>query len=177
MEQTNSAVSDLACDRPTARYPQGRRGTRAGYQAHGKLREPACAECQAAHVEACQARWQGLSPEQRDEVRLANREARAKYMDRSPERVETARVKYRRTNRGIIRDAKSKPCADCGVTYPYYVMQFDHIGGKDFNIGQIGPTGSRTKLFAEIAKCEVVCANCHAERSYQRLLEQGRIVI
>lgn len=72
------------------------------------------------------------------------------------------------TNREIIRAAKEVPCADCGIEYPYYVMQFDHLGEKKFNIGQTGPSCAREKLLAEIAKCEVVCANCHSERSYQR---------
>ncbi|OZE35613.1 hypothetical protein CH259_16425 [Rhodococcus sp. 05-2254-4] len=54
------------------------------------------------------------------------------------------------------------------MQYPYYVMQFDHLGDKHFNIGQMGPTSGRARLVAEIAKCEVVCANCHAERTFRR---------
>lgn len=76
---------------------------------------------------------------------------------------------------GIIRKAKSVPCADCKVQYPYYVMQFDHLPGtshsKEFKLGLRSQNVSVSKVVAEIAKCEVVCANCHAERSYQRLME------
>lgn len=69
----------------------------------------------------------------------------------------------------ILRDAKAKPCADCGVQYPFYVMQFDHLGDKEFTVASFpNTTGSPSRLLREIAKCEVVCANCHAERTYQR---------
>src|SRR5262245_32092473 len=30
----------------------------------------------------------------------------------------------------LMREAKDKPCADCGVWYPYYVMDFDHREGE-----------------------------------------------
>jgi len=71
-------------------------------------------------------------------------------------------------NRAIIQDSKALPCADCDVAYPYYVMQFDHLGDKQFGIGQSVGQVSQGRLRAEIAKCEVVCANCHAERTHQR---------
>lgn len=72
-------------------------------------------------------------------------------------------------NRALIRAAKDKPCADCDGRYPYYVMQFDHLDRSDkkFNIGQIGPTIGMARVLNEIAKCDVVCANCHAERTHQ----------
>lgn len=88
-----------------------------------------------------------------------------------PAKKKINKDRYRSKNKAIINSAKDKPCADCGVRYPPYVMTFDHLDPtiKDFNIGIIGPTISRARLIAEIAKCEVVCANCHAERSYQQL--------
>lgn len=72
--------------------------------------------------------------------------------------------------RGIIREAKNVPCADCHMTYPYYVMQFDHVRGeKLFDVGTFIATNlSIRSLHREIAKCEVVCANCHAERTHRR---------
>jgi hypothetical protein len=74
--------------------------------------------------------------------------------------------------RAIIRQAKEKPCTDCGVQHPFYVMDFDHRPGetKLFALGSVGARVrvSLQRLLAEIAKCDVVCANCHRERTYQR---------
>jgi hypothetical protein len=65
--------------------------------------------------------------------------------------------------------AKNQPCADCQKLYPPYVMQFDHVRGrKAFTISSKGMEVSRARLLAEIAKCDVVCANCHAERTHRR---------
>lgn len=77
--------------------------------------------------------------------------------------------------KAYLRKVKDVPCTDCGVRYPFYVMQFDHLGDKTFNIGMQGRNGnvSWAKLSREVAKCEVVCANCHAERTYQRMQQQG----
>lgn len=62
-----------------------------------------------------------------------------------------------------------QPCADCGVRYPYYVMQWDHLGGKEFTIAQaFNRQWSRARIEAEIAKCELVCANCHCLRTHER---------
>ena len=75
----------------------------------------------------------------------------------------------KRKKRAWIAEQKEKPCADCGVSYPYFVMQFDHvIGEKLFNIGGGSWRDySYEAISEEIAKCEIVCANCHAFRSWQ----------
>lgn len=61
---------------------------------------------------------------------------------------------------------------DCGQSYPFYVMDLDHVperGPKLFNLGSVGRIGcGMAKLLAEIAKCDPVCANCHRIRSYER---------
>lgn len=71
--------------------------------------------------------------------------------------------------REIIETAKDRPCMDCGIKYPYYVMDFDHVRGeKLYNIAaQLGMM-SYPKIKAEIEKCEVVCANCHRKRTHER---------
>lgn len=67
----------------------------------------------------------------------------------------------------IIKQAKDVPCADCGKRYPHYVMDFDHVReGKLANVSNLAK-GNVDTLLAEIAKCDVVCANCHRERTYR----------
>lgn len=65
---------------------------------------------------------------------------------------------------------KSQPCTDCGKSYPPYVMDFDHVSGvKIDNVSMIARRGwSVKRLEDEMAKCEVVCANCHRIRIYLR---------
>ena len=78
----------------------------------------------------------------------------------------------REKTKATIRAAKDVPCADCGMRYPYYVMQFDHRPGeiKLFEVSDLGRKGSYSwaTIRREIAKCDAVCANCHAERTHQR---------
>lgn len=74
--------------------------------------------------------------------------------------------------RAFIRGIKeSTPCADCGRIFHFAAMQFDHIPGrgpKEFSIGNGPQSKSLAAIEAEIAKCEVVCANCHAVRTHIR---------
>jgi len=82
-------------------------------------------------------------------------------------------VKRRRLRlAAILRTAKERPCADCGIQYPYYVMDLDHREGEEKigNVSQAIHRGhlGKKNLLAEIDKCDVVCANCHRERTNQR---------
>lgn len=69
-----------------------------------------------------------------------------------------------------IREYKeSSPCTDCGVYYPWYVMDFDHIKGEKVgNISAMVGNLSTAKLRAELEKCELVCSNCHRIRTFTR---------
>lgn len=70
--------------------------------------------------------------------------------------------------RNLIRNKKNIPCKDCKKKYPYYVMDFDHKGDKKFNISQFQTESVKT-ILQEIEKCDVVCANCHRERTHRRI--------
>lgn len=61
-------------------------------------------------------------------------------------------------------------CADCGYRGHAVALDFDHLPGfpKLRNIGRLAKDGGRARVYAEVAKCEVVCANCHRVRSLQR---------
>lgn len=63
-----------------------------------------------------------------------------------------------------------RPCADCGLTFHHAAMQWDHLPGetKKADVALLARRGSRRRVLEETAKCELVCANCHAVRSYRR---------
>ena len=66
---------------------------------------------------------------------------------------------------------------DCGNTYPNWVMQFDHRDAdtKRYNVAHMVHYAlSEEAILEEIGKCDVVCANCHANRTYQRRMNSGR---
>ncbi len=54
------------------------------------------------------------------------------------------------------------PCVDCGNT-DIRCLEFDHVrGSKKADIGKLLASVTPWKIIeAEIAKCEVRCANCH----------------
>lgn len=64
----------------------------------------------------------------------------------------------------------NRPCTDCGRMYPPQVMQWDHVPGtlKLGNISTDFGGRSREDILKEIAKFELVCANCHTIRTFQR---------
>jgi hypothetical protein len=75
--------------------------------------------------------------------------------------------------REYITQQKQKPCHDCGKTYPHYVMDFDHLSNKEFQISfAIVAKYSLKRIEKEIQKCELVCSNCHRIRTHNRRLAQ-----
>lgn len=81
--------------------------------------------------------------------------------------------KNREDHRSRIKSIKeNQPCVDCGKSYPYYVMQFDHLEDKVENVANMPGHFGWDKIESEIAKCELVCANCHCERTYKRSIGQ-----
>ena len=61
------------------------------------------------------------------------------------------------------------PCVDCGEADPI-VLDFDHVRGeKKANVKRmLAGTYSLKRVFDEIAKCDVRCANCHRRATAQR---------
>jgi hypothetical protein len=61
------------------------------------------------------------------------------------------------------------PCLDCGQT-DIRVLEFDHVrGDKILDIAKLLDRAiSWSTIEAEIAKCEVRCANCHRRKTLER---------
>ncbi len=98
--------------------------------------------------------------------------------DELPQHGNAAR--QRRANRkrkALLNELRAKPCADCGGEFPPECMDFDHRPGEEklFSVGVFRRIGLK-KLLAEIAKCDVVCANCHRLRTHvERAKAEDRV--
>jgi hypothetical protein len=67
----------------------------------------------------------------------------------------------------LIEFFRERPCIDCGETDPL-VLEFDHLGHKNFNISKGLRNNNWQAVLDEIATCDVVCANCHRRRTALR---------
>lgn len=66
-------------------------------------------------------------------------------------------------------------CADCGYNEHACALDFDHLPEFDkvSNVSSLIRTCGWKRVEEEIAKCEVVCANCHRVRTAERLSGVG----
>ncbi len=77
---------------------------------------------------------------------------------------------WRMKRRQRVADIKlASGCVDCGYNEHACALDFDHIDAST-KLFTIGPNvgAAWAKVEAEIAKCEVVCANCHRVRTVAR---------
>lgn len=98
------------------------------------------------------------------------REAKRRwYQDNKQVYTDRNRLRYEEKARRL-RKLKSRPCMDCGGTFPPIVMDFDHRDGmtKMGNISNLIKRWSWERLLAEVAKCDLICANCHRIRTARR---------
>lgn len=68
----------------------------------------------------------------------------------------------------ILAFLLNNSCVDCGEDDPV-VLEFDHLYDKVDAVSYLAMAGSSwATIKAEMAKCEVVCANCHRRRTARR---------
>src|ERR1700674_3406118 len=99
----------------------------------------------------------------------------ASYYWRNRQR-EIPRVRARQAMTvALLRDLRKGPCADCGKVFEPHQMDFDHRNPADklFRLTEgRAMLLSRARLFSEIGKCDVVCANCHRLRTHAAHVER-----
>jgi hypothetical protein len=94
-----------------------------------------------------------------------------KYSALSPEGRYADRKKYYSWKRELIQSIKlASGCVDCGYKAHPEALHFDHLPQfeKKFGIGAKVHGKGKDELLAEINKCEVRCANCHAIKTAER---------
>jgi len=101
---------------------------------------------------------------------------RSYYHQHREKQLDLAKIRKERyicERKKFLEEVKNKPCLDCGNSYPAWVMDFDHKDGK-IKIANVSKLAFRKlvnfkKLKEEIEKCDLVCSNCHRQRTYSRL--------
>ena len=88
--------------------------------------------------------------------------------NRSEKAERSARV--RAETKAYVDSVKNAPCMDCGGSFPPVCMDFDHANGdKVKSIANMYSASYKLDLIKEeIAKCELVCSNCHRIRTRDR---------
>lgn len=73
-----------------------------------------------------------------------------------------------RAKRHVAAYLAGYPCVDCGEP-DARVLDFDHVGRKIEVVSSLAARGAPTaRIDAEIARCEVRCANCHRRVTARR---------
>ncbi len=81
-------------------------------------------------------------------------------------------AKYIKERAQAIRDKVAKiklekGCEVCGYNEHHAALDFDHIDPSTKSFGLANCSSRKwEKIEAEIAKCRVVCANCHRVHTY-----------
>ncbi len=77
-------------------------------------------------------------------------------------------VVYRAAIQAKVDAAKNAPCVDCSGEFHPVAMDFDHVRGEKRWTIALGIRLGRPweEIEEEIAKCDLVCANCHRVRTW-----------
>ena len=91
-------------------------------------------------------------------------------MARDRDKYNAVNAESRRAKRAWLKAYKSeRGCQKCGETHPA-TLQFHHRNPADkkFEIGRMtNGTWGMESLRAEIAKCDLLCCNCHSKEHYR----------
>lgn len=87
----------------------------------------------------------------------------------------TATVALRRKKKAMAMERFEGVCFACRERYPSTVFEFHHRDSRDkeFEIGTAGMGRTWAAILGELAKCVMLCANCHCEvHASQLVLDQ-----
>ena len=101
------------------------------------------------------------------------------YYRHKPAYLARNKVKKREIRDFLQKYKEFHGCMDCKVKFPYYVLDLDHRDPhqKRFAPNRLSLNLSWDQMTEEIAKCDVVCANCHRIRSYLKGHHNHRNVV
>ena len=103
------------------------------------------------------------------EENLAKNRLRAKvWRETNPTKAKLVRSNWLAKLRALVDAAKANGCLSCPETHPA-CLDFHHRNPseKSFNIGLTLGRVSIRRLKLEMAKCNIICSNCHRKLHWQ----------
>ena len=104
-------------------------------------------------------RWTGHVAARPKNKRLQFYEWRAAFIERTGECPITA---IRRVRKRWLMSLLGNRCCLCGYDRCQAALEFHHVCGKDHQISNFLQR-KMVEVLAEVAKCVLICGNCHAE--------------
>ena len=96
-----------------------------------------------------------------------NKESTSRRRAKDPAHMKSVKDRSTAKRDAFIETLKLKPCMDCNGIFPPCVMEFDHVRGKKHKpVSQLRHNKMET-LLLEVAKCDLVCSNCHRMRTHK----------
>jgi hypothetical protein len=126
------------------------------------LKSRAALMAEAAKCDVVCANCHRVRTRRQHRVRLTSRPER-------PVKNERHRSRWR-WHLDLLNQLRDVPCSDCGERYAPCAMEFDHrdASQKVQGVTRMIGRASIERILAEVDKCDIVCANCHRVRTFQR---------
>lgn len=89
------------------------------------------------------------------------------YLSNKPKYKEKAKVWKKKFQEEFRAYKRTLKCSVCGENHPA-CLQFHHTDkeNKTYEVSFLLSNGNSGKIWKEIEKCIVMCANCHAKKHY-----------
>ena len=75
-------------------------------------------------------------------------------------KYQQVKIRSEANKKALVEYLLTHPCESCGEADPV-VLEFHHIQDKKENVSNMIQSYSWDTISKEIAKCKVLCANCH----------------
>lgn len=110
-------------------------------------------------------RWYGRNREEK----LAKARDRLKTDPQFAQMKRGCSRRWQQKNRALLWELKKAPCTDCRESFAPECMDFDHRD-PTMKLRDVSRMVGRPseEILAEIAKCDLICANCHRTRTKKR---------
>ena len=85
--------------------------------------------------------------------------------------------RLRREQTALMQKLRDVPCSECQQRFPFFAMDFDHRdpAEKSFEMTRMLGRLATERLLEETTKCDIVCANCHRNRTHLRRIARAGV--